>query len=123
MVHPTLGNAGLVSFDNVTYDVGSNNIPASNTTTTGTFPVNLAGTQVNTGILSSIFSAQGLSVLIAGQVLPNGTGALGGVPWLLTTSATLGTYNYNLAGMNLNVKIPISIPISIDLGGGTFYQR
>jgi hypothetical protein len=116
-VHSTLGNAGLVSFDNVTYDIGSNGfIPASNTVTTGTFPVNLGN--LSTGILSSVFSAQGLSVLIAGQVLPNGTGSLGSVS-AVNTSGTAGTYTYT-SSTNLNVKVPILIPISIDLGGGTF---
>ena len=75
-VHASIGNAGLVSFDNVTYDIGSNSlIPASTTVGSGTFPVNLGN--LSTGILNSVFSAQGLSLFIVGQVLPNGTGSLG----------------------------------------------
>jgi hypothetical protein len=117
-VHSTLGNAGLVSFDNVTYDIGSNNIPASFTAGAGTFPVNLAGQEVNAGILSSIFSAQGLSVLIAGQVLPNGTGSLD--PFSSPdTSTTPGTYSYT-SSTNLQVLIPVNVPFSIALGGGVF---
>ncbi|HEY4313555.1 MAG TPA: PEP-CTERM sorting domain-containing protein [Pirellulales bacterium] len=113
-VHSTLGNAGLVSFDNVTYDIGSNNLPASGGVGSGTFAT---GADLSTGILSSVFSAQGLSVIIAGQVLPNDTGGLSGV----SAPNTLASANYTFTSpTNLQVVVPVNIPISIDLGGGTF---
>ena len=60
------GNAALVSFENVTYDVGTNGLlPTSNTVTSGTFFVNgngIVSNAVNAGILSSILSFQGLAV-------------------------------------------------------------
>jgi len=118
-VHTILGNAGLVSFDNVTYDVGTNSaLPASGTVTTGTFVTNAPSNPLNTGILGSVFSDQGLSLFLVGQILPNGSGSLTGVTAGNTTDGA--TYTYNGADTNLQIKVPINIPVSINLGGGTF---
>ncbi|HEY4313554.1 MAG TPA: PEP-CTERM sorting domain-containing protein [Pirellulales bacterium] len=113
-VHSTLGNAGLVSFDNVSYDIGSNNLPASGGVGSGTIAT---GGNLQTGILNSVFSAQGLSVIIVGQVLPNDTGSLGGVSAPNTVASASYTFT---SPSNLQLKVPVNVPISIDLGGGTF---
>jgi hypothetical protein len=115
------GNAGLVSFDNVMYDVGSNSLlPTSNTVTSGTFFVNGNGNlanAINTGILSSIFSIQGLAIL--GQhLISDATGALGGLS-LGDAATTLGTYTYT-SPTNLQIRVPVLIPISINTGGSLF---
>jgi len=117
--HVILGNAGLISFDNVQYDIGSNNLlPTSNTVTTGTFALNNPSHVVSAGVLQSIFSVQGLSIIIAGQVIPNDVASSGALLSTVTTSSP-GTYTYT-SSTNLQIKWPISIPISIDVGGGIF---
>jgi hypothetical protein len=114
VAHVALGNAALVSFDNVKYDINSNNLPASNTVGTGTF---VSNSGVNAGLASSTFSIQGLSLFLVGQLLPNDSAALGA---LVTANNGAGaTYNYT-SSTNLQIKVPISIPISIDTGGGVF---
>jgi enamine deaminase RidA (YjgF/YER057c/UK114 family) len=119
VAHVILGNAALISFDNVTYDVGTNSaLPASGSVGSGTFVTNDPLNPLNTGILNSTFSVQGLSLLFVGQLLPNDVASLGG---LLTGNTTDGaTYTYNGGDTNLNIKLPLSIPISIDVGGGVF---
>lgn len=116
------GNAALVSFDNVSYDVGTNALlPTSNTVNSGTFFVNGNGVianAINTGILSSIFSVQGLSLPIEGKLIADSTGTLGGLT-LGDTSTTKGTYTYT-SSTNLQIKVPVLIPVSIALGGGLF---
>ena len=115
VAHVILGNAALVSFDNVKYDINSNNLPASNTVGAGTFVSNSGG--INAGLSQSTFSIQGLSLFLVGQLLPNDSAALGSL--LSTSSAAGATYNYT-SSTNLQIKVPISIPISIDTGGGVF---
>jgi hypothetical protein len=117
--HVILGNAGLVSFDNVTYDVGTNSaLPASGGVGAGTFVTNNPSNPLNAGVLSSIFSVQGFSLIIAGQVLPNDSASLGGLVAGNTTDGA--TYTYNGPDTNLQIKMPILIPTSISLGGGVF---
>ena len=117
-VHVALGNAGLVSFDNVTYDIGSNSaVPGSNGVGSGTFTTNDGLNPVNTGIAGSVFSVQGLPLFLVGQVLPNGSGSLGGLS--TGDTANPGLYVFT-SPTNLRITIPIAIPINIDLGGGVF---
>ena len=116
VAHVSLGNAGLVSFDNVTYDIGSNALlPTSNTVTTGTFAVNSG---VTTGVASSTFSVQGLSLFLVGQLLPNDSAQLGSL-LADNTAAANATYAYT-SSTNLQINVPLSVPISIDVGGGVF---
>jgi len=115
-VHASLGNAAIVSFDNVTYDIGSTaNSPASGTVGSGT--VNTDSGLVNVGILNSVFSIQGLSIFLVGQVIPNAVTTLNNA--VAPNTASAGLYQYT-SPTNLKLTVPINIPISIDVGGGTF---
>jgi hypothetical protein len=111
-----LGNAGLISFDNVTYDVGTNSaLPASNTVGSGTFVTNNNANPLNAGVLNSTLSLQGLSLFLVGQVLPNAQGLSGPLSAANTTDGA--TYTYTGGGTNLQIKIPILIPISLNESG------
>jgi len=113
VVHASLGNAALTSFDNVTYDIGSAPLPADGGVGAGTF---LTGSNLNTGILNAIFSVQGLSIFLVGQVIPNAVTSFGG-----TAANTLPSATYVFTSpTNLQLAVPVNIPISIDVGGGTF---
>ncbi len=117
-LHTLLGNAALVSFDNVTYDIGSNSpLLASGTVGSGAFVMNDPSNPVNAGILSSLFSVQGLSVFLVGQELPNSSSVVAGVPAANTDA--LGTYTFP-STFEMQLKIPINVSISISLGGGEF---
>lgn len=117
VAHVSLGNAGLVSFDNVSYDIGSNALlPTSNTVGAGTFAVNNG--DVTAGVLSSIFSVQGLSLFLVGQVLPNASAQLGSQVTVNVPSAN-ATYAYT-SPTNLQITVPLSVPFAIDVGGGVF---
>lgn len=115
VAHVVLGNAALVSFDNVKYDLSSNNLPAGNTVGSGSVVTNNGG--ITAGILQSTFSIQGLSLFLVGQLLPNASSPLGALT--TTSSAPGGTYTYT-SSTNLQIKVPVSVPISIDTGGGVF---
>lgn len=115
--HTLLGNQALVSFDNVTYDINSGNLPGS--WTVGSGVINLyPWIDLNFGILDSMMSVQGLSVFLVGQYIPNYSGHVSNVA-ANDAYPRDGTYTFNGPDTNLNIKIPLSIPISIDMGGGT----
>lgn len=113
-VHASLGNAAIVSFDNVTYDIGSTPLAASGAVGTGSVVTNSG---LNVGILNSVFSIQGLSIFLVGQVIPNAVASLNNA--VSGNTASGGTYQYT-SPTNLKLTIPVNIPISIDVGGGTF---
>jgi hypothetical protein len=111
-VHTSIGNFALISLDNVTYDIGSNSaLPASGTAGAGTFVMNAPSNPVNAGILSSAYSLQGLPLLL--EAYPSSTGIFTGVS--ANTDAS-GTYSFPTKS-EMQLKIPISIPFSFDLGG------
>lgn len=113
------GNAALTSFDNVVYDIGTNALlPTSNTVNSGTFAVNDLVNPINTGILSSLFSVQPLGTIAALGAISNEVTTL---PGLVAgdIATTLGTYTFT-SPTNLQITIPLVVPVSISLGGGTF---
>ena len=117
-VHATLGNAAIVSFDNVTYDVGSNAaLAASNTVGTGSINTTDVNNPFLTGILSSTFTIQGLTLFLTGQLIPNDVTSLNNTQAI--NSATGATYTFT-SSTNLNLIVPVNVPISIDVGGGTY---
>ncbi len=92
-------------------------MPASGTVGSGTFITDgtgiAAGNPLNTGILDSIYSAQGFSILLD-PTFPNSTGPLS----LLGANTIDGaTYTFNGTGTNLQIRMAVSIPITIDLDG------
>jgi hypothetical protein len=110
-----LGNAALISFDNVMYDIGTNSaLGASGTIGSGTFVTNDPLNPLNVGVLNSTLSLQGFSLFLVGQVLPNLSQNSGS---LVNANGTDGaTYAYT-SPTNLQIKIPIYIPISISTSG------
>ena len=113
ILHTQLGNVAIISFDNVTYDIGSNSaLPASDTTGSGTFVMNDPSNPLNAGILNSLFSQQGLALLLS--AFPSGTGNLDGVLGANTDAS--GTYSF-LTKSELRITIPINVPISMNIDG------
>lgn len=112
-VHSSLGNAALVSFNNTRYDIGSGNLPASNTVGSGTFTSDALLNPLNTGVLESVFSGQGLSIFLTGQLVPNGAGLITATPG--PDTITSYTYTYT-SPTNLQITIGMSTPFSIILG-------
>lgn len=111
-----LGNAAVISFSNTTLDMNTSaGLPASVTVGSGTFNSDAGNLQV--GILSANLAIEGLSLFLVGQVIPNGGGTLG--PLLSNNTSAGGVYTYT-SPTNLRLTIPISIPFSIDTGGGVF---
>ncbi len=114
--HAGVGNAGLTSFSNTTYDIGT---PVSLGVVGNQFPVNAVGNAVTAGILSTNFAVEGLSIFLVGQVLPNDTSVLTNLTGE-NQSTDPGTFTFTNGGTNLQVKVPLVVPFSVDLGGGVF---
>ena len=115
-----LGNGGLVSLENVQYDIGTNSaLPASATLNSGTFNVNgtgiNTGNPVNLGILDSTFSLQGLGILLA-PIFPSLVTSFAIDSGI--TSAGVGTYTFT-SPTNLQIKIPFSVPFTSDFVPGS----
>ena len=117
-MHTQLGNGGIVSLDNVQYDVGSNSaLPASGTVGSGTFITDgtgiAAGNPLNGGISNSIYSVQGFAILLP-LTFPDSIGAIS----LLGENTTDGaTYAFNGEDTSVQIKMPISIPFTFDFEG------
>jgi hypothetical protein len=110
-----LGTAVYFQLLNVTYDAASSPLAASNTVGSGTFATNAA---LTVGLNSATLTDQGLSLFLVGQIIPNelaveGPGSLGP---LTPNSIDGATYNFTSA-TNLQIKVPISVPISLNVSG------
>jgi len=121
--HISLGNASLSSFANTVYDIGSpSKIPVGSVSPPNTFPLDGSYNPSNpmtTGISNTIFSVQGLSVFLLGQIIPNFVTTLSAEGQ--TSSGTpLGTFTFTGGGTNLQMVVPVNIPFSIPLGSGIF---
>jgi len=118
--HTPLGNASLSSFANTVYDIGTaTKIPvAANTFPTDGSWNNNFNTAVNTGISNTIFSTQGLTLFLEGQVIPNFVTTIGAIG---TTSpgTGLGTFTFTTP-TNLQMVVPVNVPFSINLGSGIY---
>jgi len=112
-----LGTAVYFQFANVTYDASSNPLIATGTPGTGGIVTNDPLNPLMTGINSATFAYQGISLLFAGQVIPNGSSAItpGTIPMAANTTDS-ATYTFTSA-TNLQIKVPILIPIMINVSG------
>jgi hypothetical protein len=119
--HTPLGNASLSSFANTVYDIGTpSKIPVGILSPPNTFPTDgySASNWVQTGISNTIFSTQGLSLFLEGQVIPNFVTTLGAIG-TTTPGSGLGMFTFTTA-TNLQMVVPVNVPFSIDLGSGIF---
>jgi hypothetical protein len=89
-------------------------LPASGTFETGSFPTNDLSNPLNIGILDSVVSVEGLSVLLFGQIIPNSSVLLGSS--VGSDGAGTGTYTFT-GPFNLQLKIPINVPFEMNFGG------
>jgi hypothetical protein len=99
-------NTGFISFDNISYDLGS-----LITAITGTSFVSNA---LTLGILDSRVGFDGISTIV-GQVVPDTlaqTGPISGT----NSSAPAGAI-VNLGGLNYRLTVPINMPVFVNLGG------
>lgn len=114
--HTAVGNAGLTSFSNTTFDIGTS---VSLGVTANQFQVNGPGNPVVAGILSTNFAVEGLSLFLVGQILPNAVSTLTNV-FGDNLSTDLGQFTFTNGGTNLQVRIPLIVPFSVSLGGGVY---
>jgi hypothetical protein len=114
-MHVLLGNAGLFSMANATVGLSA----ADPLPVTGdSFPINMAGSPLVTGLDTVGLSVQALNVPIAGMILPTVENQLIGLAGadLSSASATL----VNVAHGDLTMTIPIVVPFSLPVGEGVF---
>jgi len=106
---PVLGlqTLGYISFDNVSYDVSSVVTPVVATS--------FLSNAVTLGLLDSRIDFDGISVIIAGQVVGDTQGQSGPLSGV-NTGAGAGSI-VNVGGFNYRITVPINLPVAISLGG------
>jgi hypothetical protein len=106
---PVLGlqTVGYINFDNVSYDVSSAATALSGTS--------FVSDGLNIGLLDSRINFDGISIIIAGQVVGD-TQAQSGPLSGINAGAGLGSI-VNVGGSQYRITVPISVPVDVSLGG------
>jgi hypothetical protein len=106
---PVLGlqTVGYINFDNVSYDVSSVVTPVVATS--------FLSNALTLGLLDSRINFDGISILIAGQVVGDTQGQSGPLNGV-NTGAGAGSI-VNVGGFNYRITVPINVPVDISLGG------
>jgi PEP-CTERM motif len=109
-----LGDAAFMSISNVSYESQSDVLPVTGGGGSGTFPSN----SMLFGILESDFNVDGISIIIAGQLIPDSVAS--GLDNVVAVNTAPVATLANLGGLLRQMTVTISQPIIIDLGGGVF---
>ncbi|MCX5737037.1 MAG: PEP-CTERM sorting domain-containing protein [Proteobacteria bacterium] len=106
---PVLGlqSLGFINFDNVSYDVSSAVTALSGTS--------FLSNALTLGVLDSRINFDGISVIIAGQVVGDTQGQSGPLNGV-NTGAGAGSL-VNVGGTQYRITVPVNLPVAISLGG------